>query len=586
MTPQNFIFFLVFLMSATGWAQFKSLNDSLSFYKENKDYLSYVELSQRYSQELKSKNQLKEYCDISIELSEVYGLLNDSEKSVNLLYDLLKTIDQNKLTYNKALIYKKLGERYSALKDTSKALDFYHKTLKVSKKNNQIRDQRDAYQNLFRIHTGINLDSAYYFMKSKYKIDLEEQSPEGLSSSFNNHFAYYILKGQNELAKKYLDSSYHISKSHKIDHNITLALGNYAYYHMVHDKDFNKAIEYLEYTLKNYKDKMSDQELSFLYQNLGYAYENIKNFERANHFHLEAFYLKDKIYNENISNALREVEMKYALEKVEQDFDEKTRNLEDKQHRNQQFIILLGALTVLSLLIFYFIYNYQKLKQSAQIKELDSLVQENILNATIDGQESERKRLSEVLHDSISALLSSASLHLSAFLTTHPETTSEEIIKSRSILKEAHDKVRDLSHQLTPPVLVKLGLITALNDLCQKNSNSTIKIEFNNSDNLAKKYHPDFELKLYFIISELINNILKHSNATEASLVIEDNGKHLIIKLNDNGIGFDPQKASLSDGFGLSQIKSRIRNMNGSIDIKSKPGKGTQITIQVKAISR
>lgn len=585
-TQQNFIFYLVFLMSATGWAQFKSLKDSLSFYKENKDYLSYVELSQRYSQELKSKNQLQEYCDISIELSEVYGLLNDSEKSVNLLYDLLKTIDQNKLTYNKALIYKKLGERYSTLKDTSKALDFYHKTLKISKKNNQIRDQRDAYQNLFRIHTGINLDSAYYFMKSKYKIDLKEQSPEGLSSSFNNHFAYYILKGQNELAKKYLDSSYHISKSHKIDHNITLALGNYAYYHMVHDKDFNKAIEYLEYTLKNYKDKIPDQELSFLYQNLGYAYENIKNFERANHFHLEAFYLKDKIYNENISNALREVEMKYALEKVEQDFDEKTRNLEDKQHRNQQFIILLGALTVLSLLIFYFIYNYQKLKQSAQIKELDSLVQENILNATIDGQESERKRLSEVLHDSISALLSSASLHLSAFLTTHPETTSEEIIKSRSILKEAHDKVRDLSHELIPPVLVKLGLITALNDLCQKNSNSTIKIEFNSSDNLAKKYHPDFELKLYFIISELINNILKHSNATEATLVIEDIGEQLIIKLNDNGIGFDPQKASLSDGFGLSQIKSRIKNMNGSVDIKSKPGKGTQITIQVKAISR
>ncbi|MFN4198338.1 MAG: ATP-binding protein [Flavobacterium sp.] len=577
---------LLLLLTAPGWTQLKSSKDSLLFYKENKDYLSYVELSQRYSNELKRKNQLNEYCDISLELSEVYGLLNDSEKSVNLLFDLLKTIDNNKLSYNKAQIYKKLGERYSTLKDTAKALDFYHKTLKQSKKTNQIRDQRDAYQNLFRIHTGINLDSAYFFMKSKYKIDLEEQSPEGLSSSFNNHFAYYILKGQNELAKKYLDSCYHISKTHKIEHNITLALGNYAYYHMVHDEDFKKAIEYLEYTLKNYKDKMSDQELSFLYQNLGYAYENIKNYERANHFHLEAFYLKDKIYNENISNALREVEMKYALEKAEQDFDEKTKKLEEKQNRNQRVIILLGALTVLSLLIFYFIYNYQKLKQNAQIKELDSLVQETILNATLDGQESERKRLSEVLHDSISALLSSASLHLSAFLTTHPEATSEEITKSRSLLKEAHDKVRDLSHELIPPVLVKLGLITALNDLCQKNSNSTIKIEFHNPDNLSKKYHPDFELKLFFIMSELINNILKHSHATEVKLSIHEAEENLMLKLEDNGIGFDTKKASISDGFGLSQIKSRIKSMSGKIDIHSKTGKGTQITIQVKAISR
>jgi signal transduction histidine kinase len=585
-TIHKFLIFLVLLLSATGWAQLKSSKDSLMFFKKNKEYLSFVKLSQRYSQELKSNNRFNEYCDISLELSEVYGLLNDSEKSVNLLFDLLKTIDKNKLTYNKALIYKKLGERYSTLKDTVKALDFYHKTLKFSKKNNQIRDQRDAYQNLFRIHTALNLDSAYYFMKSKYKIDLKEQSPEGLSSSFNNHFAYYILKGQNELAKKYLDSSYYISKTYKINHNITLTLGNYAYYHMVHDEDFNKAIEYLEYTLKNYKDNMTDQELSFLYQNLGYAYEKNKNYERANHFHLEAFYLKDKIYNENISNALREVEMKYALEKVEQDFEEKTKKLEEKQNRNQRVIILLGALTVLSLLIFYFIYNYQKLKQNAQIKELDSLVQETILNATLDGQETERKRLSEVLHDSISALLSSASLHLSAFLTTHPETNSEEIIKSKSLLKEAHDNVRDLSHELIPPVLVKLGLIPALNDLCKKNSNSTLHIEFINSDTPSKKLHPDFELKLYFILSELINNVLKHSHATEVKLSIHTAKENLILELQDNGIGFDSKKASISDGFGLSQIKSRVKSMNGTIEITSKTGKGTQIIIQVKAISR
>lgn len=201
-TLYNVVICLALLLTATGWSQLKSSKDSLLFYKENKDYLSFVELSQRHSQELLYNNQLNDYCDISLELSEVYGLLNDIEKSVNLLFDLLKIIDKNKLSYNKAQIYKKLGERYSTLKDTAKALDFYHKTLKISKKNNLIRDQRDAYQNLFRIHTAINLDSAYYFMKSKYKIDIEEQSPEGLSSSFNNHFAYYILKGQNELAKK------------------------------------------------------------------------------------------------------------------------------------------------------------------------------------------------------------------------------------------------------------------------------------------------------------------------------------------------------------------------------------------------
>jgi signal transduction histidine kinase len=221
-----------------------------------------------------------------------------------------------------------------------------------------------------------------------------------------------------------------------------------------------------------------------------------------------------------------------------------------------------------------------------KLRELDTEIQHNIINASIDGQQMERKKISEVLHDNISALLSSAGLHLSAYMTNTEDNIPEEIIKSRKLLKEAHDNVRDLSHQLIPPVLAKLGLVVALQDVCEKNSNSTLSIDFENQIIKNIKYHQDFELKIYFMVSELINNILKHSQASKGTVIINDECGVFKLIVCDNGKGISTKKTSVSDGFGLSQIKSRIKGINGKIEIKSNPNEGTKIKIEVKAVHR
>ncbi|MFN3641282.1 MAG: sensor histidine kinase, partial [Flavobacterium sp.] len=176
--------------------------------------------------------------------------------------------------------------------------------------------------------------------------------------------------------------------------------------------------------------------------------------------------------------------------------------------------------------------------------------------------------------------------HLSAYMTTTPNDIPEEIIKSRKLLKEAHDNVRDLSHQLIPPVLAKLGLVVALHDLCEKNSNSTLSIDFNNQIRKIIKYHQDFELKIYFMASELINNILKHSQASKGTVTINEEDGIFKLMVSDNGKGLNPKKIGLSDGFGLSQIKSRIKGMKGKIAIESIPNEGTKIEIEVQPVYR
>lgn len=223
-----------------------------------------------------------------------------------------------------------------------------------------------------------------------------------------------------------------------------------------------------------------------------------------------------------------------------------------------------------------------RLKEKNKFKDAESRVQQNIINATIDGQELERKKIASVLHDNISAQLSSAGLHLSAF-SAITKTDSQEIAKTRAILKEAHDKVRDLSHELLPVLLAKFGLLYALQDLCEKNSNSLLHFEYSGNVSTFKRFNEEFEMKVYFIVTELLNNILKHSEATEAELTINEKNSQLEITVKDNGKGFKTTKTT-DEGFGLTQIRARIQNMNGTFKVDSKPNHGTTVTLNIPVV--
>jgi two-component system NarL family sensor kinase len=134
---------------------------------------------------------------------------------------------------------------------------------------------------------------------------------------------------------------------------------------------------------------------------------------------------------------------------------------------------------------------------------------------------------------------------------------------------------------LIPALLVRFGLFYAVEDACEKNSNSKLQVEYESSVDKEKRYSDEFEIKIFFIISELINNIIKHSYASMAKISLDQNGNLLTIKVLDNGKGFDSNQFNTLEGFGINQIKSRINAMKGKITIDSKLDLGTEITIDV-----
>ena len=119
--------------------------------------------------------------------------------------------------------------------------------------------------------------------------------------------------------------------------------------------------------------------------------------------------------------------------------------------------------------------------------------------------------------------------------------------KSQRILGEASDKVRDLSHQLLSAILIKFGLAFAIDDMCEKYSNSDLTLELE-CDEIIPRFQVDTEVKLKNIIEEFINNIIKHSKASKATVSLDYQNEILRIAIIDNGIGFDTAIISPKSG--------------------------------------
>lgn len=281
-------------------------------------------------------------------------------------------------------------------------------------------------------------------------------------------------------------------------------------------------------------------------------------------------------------NALSQKQMNENTTGKEIQIIKKTNNQTEKTEaqRNRETVSLSIILIIIVFILFYFLYQNNKLKQKIKRKDVKQKILLNIINSGIDSQEVNHKKIAAFLHDNINSLLSSAGLHLNTFTAQH-NIHSDEIQKAKTILSEAHELLRDMSHDLVPSLLVRFGLIYALEDLCEKNSNSAISFEFSSSIPTSKRYVEKFEMKIYFIVSELFSNITKHSGAKEAKLSLTEKDNYLILRIQDDGIGFKTEKLKEAEGFGLNRIRARIKKYKGTMSIVSKENQGTRIKIQI-----
>ncbi|MBW8333585.1 MAG: PAS domain S-box protein [Prolixibacteraceae bacterium] len=211
-------------------------------------------------------------------------------------------------------------------------------------------------------------------------------------------------------------------------------------------------------------------------------------------------------------------------------------------------------------------------------------LQKNIVKAIIKTEEKERAYFSKELHDGLGPLLSTIKLYLQWSERPNTNARREEIIhQAEGIIEDALTTVKEISNKLSPHLLTNHGLSSAIQSFAGKvEQSSNIRIDF--ESDLNRRLKDEIEAAIYRATIECINNSIKHSKASNISILINDADSQLLLHYRDDGIGFNLEETlARKKGLGLFNLQNRIQTIGGKISMFSKPGQGVdyQITISL-----
>ncbi|MGE7775363.1 tetratricopeptide repeat protein [Chitinophaga sp. NPDC101104] len=273
--------------------------------------------------------------------------------------------------------------------------------------------------------------------------------------------------------------------------------------------------------------------------------------------------LNDSMNNTATQAAINELEIQYATARKEQALAQQQLQLE-----RQDFWIWVSwgivALLVGAGAVTWVLFR-QRQKAAGERKRTQLLL------AHLAGEEKERARTAQELHDGVGSILSAAKIHMHSVRGEDPEASARVV----SLIEDAAREVRNISHSLDPEILLQEGLEYALRAFLAKISHPGLSINLYTVGEMPQLAAGQ-ELLLYRIIQEAMNNVIRHANATEAIVQLGYDNGILTLTVEDNGKGFDTS-AVPGKGIGLGNMVTRINLLKGHYEISSRPGEGTSI---------
>lgn len=483
-----------------------------------------------------------------------------------------------------AYSYTQLGLTFMSVGQFDKAEEYHKKAL----------EQLEKIKNKNSVHvvTYLNLVSNYcYKPDSKTAKIYLDQSKELLkpfpeSQHYPNYYyqeaMYYttIQDFDNALAS--------LSKGAKLakESNQTKLL-HMLYFRMYNvylmQKDYRKAKAQLEHILAEKVLAKEAVNRRITYTQLAAVNDVLGEHKEAYQWMKKASLLGDSLQQKKLLENMNELEILHQTADKQQKINdlekEKKANELLSKNKNLRMTILVIAL-ILSLIIAFLIFiNYKKQqklnKQISLSHEQDLLHIENqrkyeATQAILQGEEQERQRITQDLHDSMGGMLANIRMTISANNSFHKENVIDK-------LDQTIDEMRRISRNLMPETLKNIGLEIALKELCETMTQKYFTIQFE-AFNLSENIPFKTQIALYRIAQESISNITKYAQATNVIVQISQNKNILNLTIEDDGIGFD--KSEIVYGLGLKNIQNRVQLINGTVEIASNKGEGTTINVE------
>jgi len=215
---------------------------------------------------------------------------------------------------------------------------------------------------------------------------------------------------------------------------------------------------------------------------------------------------------------------------------------------------------------------------SQELIEQEIHKQKQLTQATIDGQEKERREIGKELHDNINQHLTTTRLYLEVAKEKASGEVLEMIHLAHKNLAAIITEIRQLSQSLVPPTLGDLGLVESVYDLSDSLKRAhAFQIEFLHRHFNEEELPGNMKLMLFRIIQEQVNNILRHANANTIQIRLQSDAEYIILSIMDDGKGFDT--LNFRKGLGFSNISNRAGLFNGKVEIEAAPGQGCTLSV-------
>lgn len=345
----------------------------------------------------------------------------------------------------------------------------------------------------------------------------------------------------------------------------------------------------------------SDEELMSLddsrleiYAGMSETYAGLEDTRMAYLWNKRYSELSDSLNDSRLKKDIHELEIKYQdaekqkkITKLEAEKEKAVLSSKNTKLANW----LLGVISVFLLISAIFILYYYKNKgklaaqkeinYKQQLKEMEHQQQLITTKAILEGEERERVRVARDLHDGLGGMLAGVKINLSGWAANH-DTQTQDAELSRIIgqLDNSVKELRLIARNMMPETLLKFGLETALQDLCESIMSESLHVDFQ-PFGIKKNIPLPVQITVYRIVQEILSNTIRHAKATSIVLQCSLNEGVFFITAEDNGIGFDTTILKDKTGMGLNNIKNRVEYLKGKVEIISTINEGTTVNIEL-----
>lgn len=485
-----------------------------------------------------------------INFSALHFGLGQFERGVNAIQKALELYEGTSDFRGIYSCYNQLGVSYGrrSIDDTSKL--YFQKALKYAEMSAHRKSILSASKNLGIAYKYIGqYDSAkFYLIKTlqEHKADSNLVGIAGLKKALAQ---LYFDMGNQETGLRMLRESYKEARS--LDHDL-----------------------YISTTLSSLKKYFLDR------QQIDSAYKYLSLYNDHN----------KKSYKTSLAESIANAQVKFETERIQLKNKIQQQQIEKDNRTKKILLSTLIAVLIAALLVLRNIQQKRKLAEKdaeLQRQKIDKLLQKHemkIFEAMVNGQEEERHRIAEDLHDRLGSILSAIKLHFNGIeeiLNKNNISRPKQVEKTHQMLDVASQEVRSISHDMLSNTLVKFGLVPALNDLSETIVTSgQLEMEIF-EHGLSNRLDNKVEITIYRVVQELVANILKHAEASKITIELNVIDGQLNLIVHDDGKGFDSEK-HLSIGVGLQNVRNRLSTIGGEMIIDSKPNKGTSTIIEIQ----